>query len=191
MKTQDEEFKAKLVLIQQSIDRISRTVRTLVDFSRPATEKVENIYLNNVIDHVLRIIKYDKRLKHQEIRTTLEPNIGMVRANFDQILQVFVNICLNSADAMEGKQDGTLEVKTWMDGKYVCAKIQDNGSGIAKEHQRLIFDPFFTTKKSGKGTGLGLWVSYNIIKSFSGDIKVESEVGEGTAFTIFLPRVES
>ena len=191
MKTDNVEFKEKLALIQQSIDRISRTVRTLVDFSRPAAEKIENIYLNNVIDHVLRIIKYDKRLKHQDIITTLEPNIGMVRASFDQILQVFVNICLNAADAMDGKKDGRLEVKTWNAGKFVCAGIKDNGDGIPEKYQQRIFDPFFTTKKSGKGTGLGLWVSYNIIKSFSGDVKVESIAGQGAAFTILLPRVES
>jgi len=190
MKTDDEEFKAKLALIQQSIDRISRTVRTLVDFSRPATEKIESVYLNSVVDHVLRIIKYDKRLKHQQIITLLEPNIGLVRANFDQVLQVLINICLNAADAMEGKKDGVLEVKTWNNGKYVCARVRDNGGGIKKKHLSCIFDPFFTTKTNGKGTGLGLWVSYNIIKSFSGDIKVESDVGKGTSFTIILPRQE-
>ncbi len=190
MKTDNQEFKEKLALIQQSIDRISRTVRTLVDFSRPATEKVEPIYLNNVIDHVLRIIKYDKRLKHQKIVTSLEPNIGVVRASFDQILQGFINICLNAADAMEGKKDGVLEVKTWNNGKYVCVTIRDNGGGIPQKNLRHIFDPFFTTKKNGKGTGLGLWVSYNIVKSFSGDIKVESAPGRGAAFTISLPRME-
>ena len=99
----NQEYKDKLGLIQQSIDRISRTVRTLVDFSRPVAEKVENIYLNNVIEHVIRIIKYDKRLKHQRVETDLEPGIGVTRASFDQILQVFINICLNAADAMEGK----------------------------------------------------------------------------------------
>ncbi len=191
MKTDNQEFKEKLTLIQQSIDRISRTVRTLVDFSRPAAEKVEPIYLNNVIDHVLRIIKYDKRLKHQKIVTSLEPDIGVVRASFDQVLQVFINICLNAADAMEGKKDGVLEVKTWNNGKQVCVTIRDNGGGIPQKNLRHIFDPFFTTKKNGKGTGLGLWVSYNIIKSFSGDIKVESAPGRGATFTICLPRMES
>ncbi|MBN1481182.1 PAS domain-containing sensor histidine kinase [candidate division KSB1 bacterium] len=189
MKTDSQEFKEKLGVIQQSIERISRTVRTLVDFSRPVAEKVENIYLNNVIEHVIRIIKYDKRLKHQEIVTSLAPNIGMVRASFDQILQVFINICLNAADAMEGQKDGLLQVKTWSENKWVHASISDNGVGIPANNLDHIFEPFFTTKKSGKGTGLGLWVSYNIIKSFSGDIKVESVEGEGTVFLISLPKV--
>jgi PAS domain S-box-containing protein len=189
MKIEDQEYKDKLGLIQQSIDRISRTVRTLVDFSRPVAEKVENIYLNNVIEHVIRIIKYDKRLKHQKIETELQPTLGVTRASFDQILQVFINLCLNAADAMEGQKDGLLRVKTWCENEVIYAAISDNGSGIPEKNLAHIFEPFFTTKKSGKGTGLGLWVSYNIIKSFSGDIKADSVEGEGTTFTISLPQV--
>lgn len=189
MKIDDQEYKDKLGLIQQSIERISRTVRTLVDFSRPVAEKVENIYLNNLIEHVIRIIKYDKRLKHQTIETELEPTLGVTRASFDQILQVFINICLNAADAMEGQNDGLLKVKTWSSDSKIYAEISDNGSGIPAKNLAHIFEPFFTTKKSGKGTGLGLWVSYNIIKSFSGDIKAESEEGKGTTFLISLPKV--
>lgn len=187
MKSDNPDFKEKLALIQQSIDRISRTVRTLVDFSRPLTEKVEDIYLNNVIEHVIRILKYDKRLKHQEMVTRLEPAIPLVRASFDQILQVFINICLNAADAMEGKKDGRLEVATWKNSRYVFASVTDNGCGISKTNLDHIFEPFFTTKKSGKGTGLGLWVSYNIISSFAGDIKVESTEDIGTTFVISIP----
>lgn len=189
LKTDNPEFKEKLLLIQQSIERISRTVRTLVDFSRPITDKVEEIYLNHVIEHVIRIIKYDKRLKHQEIVTRLQPDLPLVRAGFDQLLQVFINICLNAADAMEGKPDGRLEITTWSEGKRVIAAVTDNGCGIAEEHIGHIFEPFFTTKKSGKGTGLGLWVSYNIIAGFGGDIKVRSTLGAGTTFTITLPSI--
>ncbi|MBN1560045.1 PAS domain-containing protein [candidate division KSB1 bacterium] len=190
MKTDDQEFKDKLGLIQQSIDRISRTVRTLVDFSRPVAEKIENIYLNDVVEHVIRIIKYDKRLNNQEIISALEPGIGMIRTSFDQILQVFINICLNAADAMEGRKDGVLQIKTWNDDKQAYAAISDNGCGIPMTQIGHIFEPFYTTKKSGKGTGLGLWVSYNIIKNFAGDIQVESKEGHGTTFTISLPKVE-
>jgi len=190
MKADNSEFKDKLRIIQESIDRIARTVRTLVDFSRPTAEKVENIYLNNVIEHVIRILKYDKRLKHQEIITELTSDIPLVWASFDQILQVFINICLNAADAMEGQKDGVLEVKTWHENSNVLASIRDNGCGMPLDNLDHIFEPFFTTKKNGKGTGLGLWVSYNIIKGFSGEITVESQEGQGTLFTISLPQVE-
>ena len=146
IKSTSPEFKEKLALIHESIDRIARTVRTLVDFSRPIAEKVEDIYLNNVIEHVIRILKYDKRLKHQEIVKTLQPDLPLVRAGFDQILQVFINICLNAADAMEGKKDGRLEVSTWKKDRTVYASIMDNGCGIPKAHLDHIFEPFFTTK---------------------------------------------
>ncbi len=188
VKSDDEYFKEKLSLIQQSIDRIARTVKTLVDFSRPITQKVEKVYLNNVIEHVIHIIKYEKRLKYHSIETEFEPDIPLVEASFDQLLQVFINICLNAADAMEKQKNGLLYIKTWYDSENIYAAITDNGRGIPAENVDHIFEPFFTTKKEGKGTGLGLWVSYNIMKSFSGDIKVKSVLDNGTTFTLSLPK---
>ncbi|MBN2413886.1 PAS domain S-box protein [candidate division KSB1 bacterium] len=187
-KIDDPEFKDKITLIRQNIDRISRTVKTLVDFSKPIPHKVEKIYLNNVIEHVIRIIKYDKRLKHQNIETDLEAKIPVVTASFDQVLQVFINICLNAADAMENVKNGTLLIKTWFDHNNVYTSITDNGIGIPEENIPHIFEPFYTTKAKDKGTGLGLWVSYNIISSFSGTMSVESRQGEHTTFTIVLPQ---
>ncbi|MBN2000256.1 PAS domain-containing protein [candidate division KSB1 bacterium] len=186
-KATDEYFKEKTALIQQYIDRIARTVRTLVDFSQPTAHKIENVYLNMVIDHVIRIIKYDKRLKYQQIITHLDPHIPQVVTSFDQILQVFINICLNAADAMQGIKDGQLQLRTWADERYVYSSVTDNGHGISKEDINHIFEPFFTTKQKGQGTGLGLWVSYNIVKNYSGRIEVESEPDVGTTFTISLP----
>ena len=185
----DQNVKEKLSLIQEFIDRIARTVRTLVDFSKPIAQKVENIYLNHVIDHVIQIIKYDKRLKHQEIETELDPHIPLVKASFDQVLQVFINLCLNAADAMECRDKGHLKIKTWHNETNVFASVTDNGCGICRESIPHIFEPFYTTKQHGKGTGLGLWVSYNMIKSFGGEITLESEEAAGTRFTISLPAV--
>ncbi len=152
-KIDDPEFKDKITLIRQNIDRISRTVKTLVDFSKPIPHKVEKIYLNNVIEHVIRIIKYDKRLKHQSIETELEAKIPVVTASFDQVLQVFINICLNAADAMESIKDGTLFIKTWFDHNNVYTSITDNGIGIPDENIPHIFEPFYTTKAKDKGRG--------------------------------------
>ena len=183
----DPDFQDKSTLIQHSIDRISRTVRTLVDFSRPTAQKIERIYLNNVIEQVIHIIKYDKRLKYQKITTDLDAGIPTVEMSFDQILQVFVNICLNAADAMEGLDNGHLHIKTGHDRTSISAVIEDNGCGITAENLPHLFEPFFTTKKQGQGTGLGLWVSYNIVKSFNGDITASSEIGKGTTFVITFP----
>jgi signal transduction histidine kinase len=180
-------LKDKLKLIQQQIDRISRTVRTLVDFSKPITQKVEKIYLNQVVENVINIIKYDKRLKHQSIETEFDASIPLVKASFDQVLQVFINLCLNAADAMDGNKNGELLLKTWQENEIVYASVTDNGCGIDEDNQAHIFEPFFSTKEKGKGTGLGLWVSYNIIKGYGGDIKVNSTKDTGATFTISLP----
>ncbi len=186
-KSNDPFFTEKIALIQQSIDRISRIVRTLVDFSRPIKQKIENVYLNSVIEDVVHIIKYDRRLKYRDVKAELTPQIPQVRASFDQLLQVFINICLNAADAMEQISEGKLLIRTWCDDEMVYASVSDNGTGISPEHLPHIFEPFFTTKAEGKGTGLGLWVSYNIVKAYSGELSVTSAPGEGTTFIVSLP----
>jgi PAS domain S-box-containing protein len=187
MDSEDNNLKDKLGLIQKSIERISRTVRTLVDFSKPTAQKVENIYLNQVVENVINIIRYDKRLKHQQIETEFDASIPLVKASFDQVLQVFINLCLNAADAMGNSKDGQLILRTWYEEPFVKASIQDNGCGIEESNLYHIFEPFYSTKEKGKGTGLGLWVSYNIIKSYGGDITVKSTRNVGTTFTISLP----
>jgi signal transduction histidine kinase len=99
---------------------------------------------------------------------------------------VFINILLNAVDALEGKK-GTITTDFERDERVVRVRITDDGHGILSEHQSKIFEPFFTTKPVGQGTGLGLWVSYGIVKSFRGDIAVESTPGHGTSFCIILP----
>jgi PAS domain S-box-containing protein len=186
-KSTDSYFIERISLIQHSIDRIARTVRTLVDFSKPIAQKIERIYLNSVIEQVVHIVKYDRRLKYHQVVTEMQPDVPQIKASFDQLLQVFINLSLNAADAMERKKDGRLLIKTWSNEDFVLASVSDNGSGISADHLPHIFEPFFSTKEPGKGTGLGLWVSYNIIKAFSGKIEVESKPGEGTIFTIAIP----
>lgn len=96
-----------------------------------------------------------------------------------------MNVLLNAAQAMDGK--GTIEIKTYVKDKNVCVDIKDTGKGIKPEHLKKIFDPFFTTKPVGQGTGLGLSVSYEIIKKHGGQIGVRSQEGEGSTFTVSLP----
>lgn len=187
VKTKEPWFVEQLAIIQQSIDRIARIVRTLVDFSRPIPAKVERIYMNTVVEDVIQIIKYDRRLKYRNIETDLQPDIPQVKASFDQLLQVLINLCLNAADALEERPQGTLTIRTWCANDLVFTSVSDNGCGIRPEHLPHIFEPFFTTKGERHGTGLGLWVSYNIIKNFSGKIEVNSEPDQGTTFIIALP----
>lgn len=99
--------------------------------------------------------------------------------------QVFINLLVNAAQAIEEK--GSIEIRTYVDKDHVCVDIADTGKGISAEHLKKIFDPFFTTKPVGEGTGLGLSVSYEIVKNNGGVIEVASEEGKGTTFSVRLP----
>ncbi|HLF98491.1 MAG TPA: ATP-binding protein, partial [Methylococcaceae bacterium] len=102
-----------------------------------------------------------------------------------QINQVFMNMLVNAAHAIEEK--GVIRIRTGRENGQVWVEIADNGKGIAPEHLKKIFEPFFTTKPVGKGTGLGLSVSYSIVQKHGGRVEVESEVGKGTTFRVWLP----
>ena len=109
----------------------------------------------------------------------------------DQLEQVFVNILLNAVDAInefkDDKKDKRISIETALAEDEAIITFTDSGSGITEENMSKIFEPFFTTKSHGKGTGLGLWVSYGIIKSFLGNIEVRSNPEQGTTFTVILP----
>jgi signal transduction histidine kinase len=93
---------------------------------------------------------------------------------------------INAVDALEGKK-GEVNITTARAGNLLKMIFEDTGKGISNENLAKIFDPFYTTKKPGEGTGLGLWVSYGIVKNFGGDIRVESQLGNGSTFTVLLP----
>jgi len=104
-----------------------------------------------------------------------------------QIQQVFTNIILNAAEAIEGQGEITISTRTTEGGRFIEIEFTDTGHGISRENIEKIFDPFFTTKEVGRGTGLGLAVSYGIIARHQGTIEVESNPGEGTTFIVRLP----
>ena len=184
-KANDEFFYEQLASIRENIDRISRIVRELVDFSRPPSQEISLTELTGVIKTAIGIVKYDKRVKDVKFQTDLLPLLPEVNVVPDQLLQVFVNIMINALDAIEGK--GIISVKSYHDDENIYFDISDNGCGMAPGLIDKIFDPFFTTKDVGKGTGLGLSVSYGIIRKSHGEIRVSSEKGKGSTFTIILP----
>ena len=185
-KSDNEWNKDKLKVIREQIERISRIVREMVNFSKPISTTKTEVSINKVIEDAAQIVKYDKRLKYYKLFLDLFPQLPPLQLSYDQLLQVLINIILNAGDALEGKKQGKITISTRMVGEKIIISIIDNGIGIKQENLDHIFEPFFSTKKPGKGTGLGLWVCYNIVKGFSGEIVVESEVGKGTAFHIFL-----
>lgn len=181
----DDFVTEQLSTIKENIDRITRIVRELVDFSRPPSYEKSYIQITDVIKTALGIVKYDKRVRKVNFETQLDPDVPRLNIVPDQLLQVFVNILINALDAIHG--NGTIKVKSYHDKDFVKVEITDNGTGMNDETIEKIFDPFFTTKEVGKGTGLGLSVSYGIIKKMNGSIEVKSKLNEGSTFTVKLP----
>ncbi len=184
-KSQDSFMNEQFVNIKENIDRITKIVRELVDFSRPPSYETSDQDITHVIKTALGIVKYDKRVRKVNFETDLKINLPNVNIAADQLLQVFVNILINALDAIHG--NGIIIVKSNYDSKNIYIELSDDGCGMDEATSEKIFDPFFTTKEVGKGTGLGLSVSYGIIKRFNGEIKVKSKLNEGSTFTIVLP----
>lgn len=193
--TEEEFVKDKLGLVKSQVTRISKIIRDLVDFSRPSNYELLFTDVNTIINEAIEIVRVGAKAKDVEFIKNLDPKIPHVSIVPDQLQQVFVNILLNAVDAIVASEtksgDGKIEVNSYLDeNNNLIIKFSDNGEGIKEEHKMKIFEPFFTTKKEGKGTGLGLWVSYGIVKSFQGDILLHSKENEGTVFTVILPTIE-
>ena len=165
--------------------RLTEMLRKMLSFSKPDEEEKQPTNINTILDEILLL--HEKQLREHSIRisSSFEEDLGMVYASKNQLRQVFLNMISNARDAMP--EGGTLAVTTKGQGDNVHIEISDTGIGIRKENLGKIFDTFFTTKDNIKDVGLGLSVCYGFIKDHGGDIKVQSDWGSGTAFTIILP----
>jgi signal transduction histidine kinase len=172
--------------ILKNIERISRIVRELVDFSRPSSYEEAPADVNEIIKSAVGIIRYDRRSKNLTYELNLDPDLAETVLVADHLLQVFLNILINAVDASEGVGK-IISVSSVTKNGAIQVQISDQGSGIPEGIQQKIFEPFFTTKEVGKGTGLGLTVSYGFIKNLRGDIKVKSKVGKGSTFILSIP----
>ncbi|MCK5099682.1 MAG: PAS domain-containing protein, partial [Desulfobacteraceae bacterium] len=167
----------------EGTERIRKIVGDLKNFAHPGNEKIKLMDINKGIESTLNVVANEIKYKAEVIKEFGE--IPLVEGFPQQINQVFMNVFVNAAQAIE--KMGTINIKTEEDGKGVKITISDTGSGIAEENISKIFDPFFTTKPVGKGTGLGMNIAYNIIKKHKGSIDIKSKIGSGTTFTIKLP----
>jgi PAS domain S-box-containing protein len=186
-RTVDDDFaRDKLGMVQSQVHRITKIIRDLVDFSRPSNYQVQPTDVTKVLTDAVEIVKMGKKAKQVTFYTHVRQQIPLLSLVPDQLAQVFINILLNAVDALQGKK-GSITTEFERDDDSVKITIADDGEGIPPENLTKIFEPFFTTKRVGEGTGLGLWVSYGIIRSFRGDIAVSSERGRGTSFRIQVP----
>lgn len=174
-------------LILESLDgteRVKKIVQDLKSFSRVDDEEHKPADINAGLESTLNIVWNELKYK-----ATLKKELGdlpLTRCNIGQLNQVFLNILVNAGHAIE--KSGEIGLRTWADDRYVNVSISDTGSGIPEERLTRIFEPFFTTKEAGKGTGLGLSIAYDIVKKHGGHIDVKSKAGEGTVFTVRIPR---
>jgi two-component system NtrC family sensor kinase len=165
--------------------RLTELLKKMLSFSRPDEEEKQPTDINTVLDEILLL--HEKQLRERSIRisTSFTRDLGYVYASKNQLRQVFLNMIANARDAMP--EGGTLSIRTEKAGNNIHVVISDTGVGIKQEYLSKIFDAFFTTKDGVKDVGLGLSVCYGFIRDHGGDIKVASERGRGTTFTIILP----
>jgi two-component system cell cycle sensor histidine kinase/response regulator CckA len=188
--------------VKKAADRAAGLTRQLLAFSRKQVMQPKILNLNLIVSELEKML-HRVIGEDIELRTMLEPEIGSVKADPGQIEQVIMNLAVNARDAMP--QGGKLTIETQHiylneeyarqhiainPGSYIMLAVSDTGIGMDEQTQARIFEPFFTTKGAGKGTGLGLSTVYGIINQSGGNIRVYSEVGQGTTFKVYLPRVD-
>ena len=167
----------------EAVNRIQQLIENTLDFSKTPNSDQEDCSLNEIVLQAIGILKSVTRKQNVQIATELDENISSLVLNKNKILQVFLNFLNNSMDALG--TSGTIKVVTAENKEHVYFYVEDNGIGISKEDQNRIFNDFFTKKE--KGTGIGLSVCKQLLDEHGAEIKLESELGKGTRFTVLFP----
>ncbi|HOD75606.1 MAG TPA: ATP-binding protein, partial [Syntrophorhabdaceae bacterium] len=175
--------KEDIDLIVTEANRTKEIVQGLLSFARETKLKPGETNINDLLEETLGLLVNQVLFQNIKIKKVFNDDLPLLFADATQLKQVFLNIMLNAAQAMEGK--GSLTLTTTHEGGTIEIRIRDTGPGIPPENIGKLFNPFFTTKE--KGTGLGLAISYGIVERHSGQIDVETELGKGSTFIITLP----
>ena len=180
-----DEFKLSIKKIEEHVERAKKVVHNMLGYARRMEPRLENVDINDTINQTISLLENYSRINNIDIRVDLSKDLPIIAGDQSQLQQVFLNLITNAIDAI-GK-NGLIQVKSQRANSSIYVSVSDNGQGIPVEKQKNVFDPFFTTKETGKGTGLGLWVSYSIIEKMGGTMRVESSVGKGSTFTVEVP----
>jgi len=179
------EYKNSLNKIEEHVERIRKVVHNMLGYARKMEPRLEDVDINKTLDQTIDMLENYARINNIDIQTDFEPDLPIIASNQSQLQQVFLNLINNAIDSIG--DNGVIEVKSKRIDSLINVDIKDNGRGIPEDQQKKVFDPFFTTKETGKGTGLGLWVSNDIIEKLGGAMSLKSKVGEDTTFTVQIP----
>lgn len=186
-KDKNAEVSKSLRVIEGQTARASKIMHSLLKFARPGKLKTVPVNLNQALEETLSLVEHKFSMEDKKIVKDFDQQLPEVPGDISQLQQVFLNLILNAEHAMPG--GGALTITTRLKGAHIEIEFADTGKGISKENINKLFDPFFTTRKGG--TGLGLSVSYGIIKEHKGSLNVKSEPDKGSTFTLRLPVVET
>lgn len=181
------EYKESLDKIEHHVERARKVVHNMLGYARKMEPRLEDVDVNDTLKQTIDLLKNHADTNNIGIATELSDHLPIIAGDQSRLQQVFLNLMTNAIDVIGS--EGLIEVTSRKVDSFINVDITDNGPGITEDVQKKVFDPFFTTKETGQGTGLGLWVSYDIITKMGGNISIKSEVGKGTTFTISLPAV--
>lgn len=178
-----------LDVVQQQAFRCTNVIKDLLHISRRDGLEITDVDVNSLIENIFETIGLDKR--GIVVQKELLHSLPLARADMSSLRQALMSLIQNAADAVEGRMDQAIHVRTYMKGSTVGIDIEDNGIGIPGPIIEKIFEPFFTTKEAKKGIGLGLSLCHDFLESMKGTIRVESKPGRGTVFFLTLPAKDS
>lgn len=172
--------------IEMEVQRLSLFTRGLLSFARKEDGTVGETDLNQVLHEVMHFLKYEAQKRSIKVVEDYDFRLPQIAADVNRLKQIFINLVMNAFQAMN--EGGSLLLRTFSaEEQFISVQVADTGTGIPKQILPHIYEPFYTTKKTGKGTGLGLFITKKLVESFSGTIIVESTEGEGTCFTLTFP----
>lgn len=183
-----QEFSDSVTKIEQHVNRARKVIHNLLGFARRMEPEKEKINVNNLLDETTGFLENESRHVNIRIEKQYADDVPVITSDLSQIQQVVLNLLNNAIDAIGSDGVITVGSRYLEKSDEVEMWIADSGKGMSEAELNKIFDPFFTTKEMGKGTGLGLSISYSIIEKLGGKFKVQSKLGEGTKFTIILPK---
>lgn len=183
-KGREEEYAYASIMVKE-VDRLNRVISDLLEFARPKRLHLERQNLENICENTLLLLEEELKKKNIKVEKIYEPGLPLVMVDRDQISQALLNLLLNSIESIDGEGNIRLCLQKGIQPGTIEIGIEDTGQGIPVRDLEKIFEPFFSTKR--KGTGLGLAIVHQIITNHGGAIKVDSEKGKGTVFTISLP----